>query len=669
MSEPFTTLDELCINTIRTLSVDAIQKANSGHPGLPLGAAPMAYALWARHLRHNPTDPEWPNRDRFVLSPGHGSALIYSLLHLFGYPLTLDDIKDFRQWSSLTPGHPEAHLTKGVEATTGPLGQGAANAVGMAMAERLLAHRFNRPDFEIVDHYTYALISDGDVMEGVASEAASLAGHYRLGKLICLYDANDISLDGPCSLTFTEDVGKRYESYGWQVLHVDDGDRDLQAIDRAIEQARADTERPSLVVVKTTIGFGSPNRSGKSKVHGSPLGPEELALTKKALGWDENQHFHVPADARAHFDLVVSQGIQAQSQWEQQLQAYSTANPELSDQWKASLAGELPYGWADDLPSWDLGVSLATRVASSQTIQAIAQNLPHLVSGSADLSCSCKTNFADDEVFDGQTGKGRNVFWGVREHAMAAAANGMCYHGGVRPIVSTFFCFSDYMRPSIRLAAMNGLPVLYVWTHDSIGVGEDGPTHQPVEQLTALRTIPNMVLLRPGDPNETSAAWKWAVKETERPVGLVLSRQKMPVLEGTKTLAEEGIARGGYVLRNANSDEPRAIIIASGSELSLAAEAAEILENDGIPTRVVSFPSWELFSQQDAAYRQSVLPSNVPARVAVEAGVSLGWERWVGDKGAIIGMEGFGASAPGGTLMEKFGFTVEHVVETVRGLV
>ncbi len=659
-------LDELCINTIRTLAIDAVQKANSGHPGLPLGAAPMAYVLWQRHLRHNPRDPEWPDRDRFILSAGHGCMLVYTLLHLTGYDLSLADLENFRQWGSNTPGHPESFMTPGVEASTGPLGQGTANAVGMALTERALAHQFNRPGQTIVDHHTYALVSDGDLMEGISAEAASLAGHLKLGKVIYLYDSNDVTLDGPASLTFsTEDVGKRYEAYGWQVLHVKDGDRDLDAIDAAISEAKADTGRPSLINVHTTIGFGSPHKAGTSGAHGSPLGDEEVALTKKELGWDAERFFYVPDEAAANFRRTVDRGQKAQDDWNTRLREYSEANPELAKEWERRMAGKLPQGWDQDIPRFEPGNKVATRAAAGKALNAIAPRLPELIGGDADLSGSTKTALDGEDSFDGRTGAGRNIHFGVREHAMGGIANGMAYHGGVRAYTATFFCFSDYMRPSVRLAALSHLPVTFVWTHDSIGLGEDGPTHQAVEHLMSLRAMPNLHVVRPADANEAAEAWRWAIERKEGPVALVLTRQGLPVLNADVS----GLARGAYVLDDPKSGSLQAILLASGSEVSLAMEARKLLDGEGIRCRIVSMPCWELFEEQSEDYRESVLPPSVTARVAVEAGATLGWHRWVGDKGAIVGLDRFGASAPASVNWEKLGFTPERLVEEVKKLV
>ena len=668
MSTVRESIDELCVDTIRTLAIDAVQKANSGHPGLPLGAAPMAYVLWSRHLKHNPRDPAWPDRDRFVLSAGHGCMLWYCLLHLTGYDLTMEDLKSFRQWGSRTPGHPEYRVTPGVEATTGPLGQGTANAVGMAMAERFLAHRFNRPGHEIVDHRTYALVSDGDLMEGISNEASSLAGHLGLGKLTFLYDANLVSLDGPTSMAFTEDVGRRYEAYGWQVLRVDDGNIDLDAIDRALSEADREARRPTLIIIRTTIGYGSPNKAGTSEAHGSPLGPEEVVATKKALGWEHEEPFFVPDDALAHFREAVGRGATAQSEWEGRFDAWAKAFPELAREWRLAAEGKLPDGWDADLPAWKAGEKEATRVAAGKALNAIAAKVPWLIGGDADLSVSTNTKLKGEADFDGRTGAGRNVHFGVRELAMAGIANGIAYHGQARPFVATFFCFSDYMRPSVRLAAVSELPVVFVWTHDSVGLGEDGPTHQPVEHLMSLRAMPGFTIIRPGDPNEASEAWRVAMERREGPVGLVLSRQKLPVIDPEKYAGPSGLARGAYVLAEASSRPPRLLLLATGSEVALALAARQKLEAEGVPTRVVSMPSWELFEEQTPAYRDEVLPPAVPARLSIEAGATLGWKRWVGDRGDTVGLDRFGASAPGEVVLEKLGFNVENVVAKAKAL-
>lgn len=626
----------------------------------------MAYALWQEHLRHDPSDPDWPDRDRFVLSAGHGSMLLYSLLHICGYDLSMDELQRFRQWQSKTPGHPEAFLTAGVEATTGPLGQGAANAVGMAMAERFLAHHFNRPGHEIVDHFTYALVSDGDLMEGVAAEAGSLAGHLGLGKLIYLYDANDITLDGPTSLAFSrEDVCRRYDSYGWHVLRVESGDTDLESISEAIAQSRAETERPSLIFVHTTIGFGSPKKAGTSSAHGSPLGADEVAATKEALGWDSDKHFFVPEDVMAHMARSGARGGQAHAEWHERMAAFAEEHPELHAEWQMCMAGEMPAGWAQELPEFASGTALATRVAAGKTLGALAGKVPWLFGGDADLGCSTKTLIKGGGDFDGQTGAGRNIHFGVREHAMGAICNGMLYHGGVRPYCATFFVFSDYMRPAVRLAAMNHLPLVYVWTHDSVGVGEDGPTHQPVEHLMALRAIPNLHVVRPADANEAVQAWIHALERTTGPTALVLSRQSLPVLARPEGASP---SLGAYVLADAGSGGPQAIIIATGSEVSVALAAHELLKSEGVATRVVSMPCWAAFREQSVEYRESVLPSAVTARVSVEAGVTFGWEAWIGMSGRAVGIDRYGASAPGGEIMQQFGITAENVAKRVRAL-
>ncbi len=658
-------LDTLCINTIRTLAIDVIQKADSGHPGLPLGAAPMAYVLWDKHLKHSPTDPHWADRDRFVLSAGHGSMLLYSLLHLTGYPLSKDELLNFRQWGSKTPGHPESFLTPGVEATTGPLGQGHANAIGMALAERSMAARFNQPGHTVVDHHTYCIVGDGDVMEGVAMESASLAGHLKLGKLICLYDSNDVTLDGPAKLSFTEDVGKRYESWGWQVLHVANGNTDLAALDAAIAAAKAETGKPSLIVVKTTIGYGSPNKSGKSSAHGSPLGNDEIALTKKALGWTHEEKFFIPPQALGHFRLAVVKGDTAKADWRKRFEAYRAAHPALAVEFERVLNRDLPDELAAALPTFPAGTGVETRTASGLALNALAKKVPELIGGDADLSGSTKTTIKDGGDFDGQTGAGRNIHFGVREHAMASIANGMAYHGGVRPFTATFFCFVDYMRPAVRLAAMNHLPVVHVWTHDSIGLGEDGPTHQPVEQLMSVRAIPFMNTMRPADAAESAEAWLFALERKKGPTGLVLSRQKVPTFDRTKFGSAKGLHKGAYVLAE-SSGAPKVILIGTGSEVQLCVAARELLEKDGVPTRVVSMPCMEVFHAQDAAYQESVLPKAVKARVSCEAGVTFGWERFIGDHGVAVGVDTFGASAPDKILFEKFGLTAEHVVAAAK---
>jgi transketolase len=663
-------LDRLAIDTIRTLSIDAVQQANSGHPGAPMGAAPMAYTLWTRFLRHAPTDPDWPDRDRFVLSAGHADMLLYSLLYLTGYDMSLDDLKAFRQWGSKTPGHPEWGLTPGVDATTGPLGQGVANAVGMAIAERRLAAEFNRDGHKVVDHWTYGICSDGDLQEGIASEAASLAGHLRLGKLVFLYDDNHVQLDGPTAMAWSEDVLERFDAYHWHTQRVEDGN-DIEAIAGAIEAARND-ERPSIIAVRTHIGFGSPNRQDSSKAHGQPLGEDEVRLTKEAYGWDPDKKFFVPDEVLKFYRQAVPRGKDLVAEWQSRVDRYAKEHTDLGRELTRRLAGTLPKNWDRELKTYAVGEEFATRQASNAAIQVLAKSLPELFGGSADLSESNLTDVKDGGSF-GPDENGRNLRFGVREHGMGGTANGIAYHGGFMPYCATFLNFSDYMRGAVRLAALAGLHVIYVWTHDSIGLGEDGPTHQPVEHYAALRAMPNLWFIRPGDPNEAAAAWAVAVERhtasPSGPVGLSLTRQKLPTLEGTPEKAREGVRRGGYVLREASGGKPKLILIATGSELQLAAAAAPKLEEGGIPTRVVSLPCWELFEAQDASYRESVLPRAVRKRVSIEVGTSLGWERWVGDEGAIIGLDHFGASAPAGTIFEHFGFTPERVIDVARKVV
>ncbi len=652
-----TDLPTLAINTIRTLAIDAIQRANSGHPGLPMGCAPMAYELWQNHLTHDPRAPGWFNRDRFVLSAGHGSMLLYSLLHLHGYGVSLDDLKAFRQWNSKTPGHPEWHRTPGVEATTGPLGQGAGNSVGMAIAERYLATYFNRPGHTVVDHRTFALVSDGDIMEGVCSEAASLAGHLALGKLTWLYDANEVTLDGPLALAMSEDVGKRFESYGWHVQHVDKGDTDVGALHGALRAARAEAMRPSLIVVRTTIGYGSPKKAGTSAAHGAPLGDAEIAATKQALGWDPDQKFFVPDEVRAHMAQSGKAGAAAHAAWREQLANYKRAFPELGAQLELAMAGALPDGWDRDLPAFSAAIS--TRAACGKVMAAIAEKVPWLFGGDADLGGSTKTIVAGGD-YD-RTGAHRNLRFGIREHAMGAIGNGMLYHGGLRSYVATFFVFSDYMRPSVRLAALNGLPAIYIWSHDSVGVGEDGPTHQPIEHLMSLRTMPNLHTFRPADGNETAVAWRHAMRRTGGPTAIVTSRQDLPVV----TLSgAPGAERGGYVL----ADGTDAIVIATGSEVAVALAARTELATQNVSVRVVSMPCWELFAEQDSDYRESVLPAARWQRISIEAGVTHGWRQHIGDRGIAIGIDRYGMSAPGDIAMEKLGMTAARVVSAAAQL-
>ena len=665
MTERYTDLDQLAINTIRMLAIDGVQAANSGHPGLPLGAAPMAYVLWSRFLRFNPQDPKWPNRDRFVLSAGHGSMLLYSLLYLTGYDLPLDELKRFRQWGSKTPGHPEYGLAPGVEVSTGPLGQGFGNGVGMAIAEAFLAATYNRPDYNLIEHYTYAIVSDGDLMEGVASEAASLAGHLKLGKLIYLYDDNHISLDGPTSLAFTEDVLKRFDAYGWHIVRVADGN-DLTTIEDAIRAAQAETGRPSMIAVRTVIGYGSPQQ-GTSKVHGNPLGEDNLRKTKEFYGWDPDKKFFVPPEALAHMRSFGERGAKLQAVWQSQFDAYSKAFPGEGGQLQQALAGKLPDGWDADLPRFTpADGELATRQASGKAMEAIKAKVPWVIGGSADLASSNEMPTKGEVSFQPGAYQNRNIWFGVREHGMGAALNGMAVHGGLRAYGGTFFTFSDYMRGAIRLAALSEYPVIYVFTHDSIGLGEDGPTHQPIEHLAALRAMPNLVLLRPGDANESVVAWQVAIERAHGPTALVFSRQKLPVFDQAKVSSAQGVRKGAYTLLDAADGSPELIILATGSEVALALEAHDELSKQGVRARVVSFPSWELFEQQPQEYRDSVLPPDVRARLSVEAGVGQGWHRWVGDAGDVISLEHFGASAPYKEIYKHFGLTVSEVVK--RGL-
>jgi transketolase len=661
-------IDKLCVNTIRTLSIDMVEKAKSGHPGLPLGAAPMAYTLWMKHLKFNPEDPSWIDRDRFVLSAGHGSAMLYSLLYLFGFGLTIDDLKNFRQMGSPAAGHPEFMLAPGIEATTGPLGQGASNAVGMAIAERKLANIFNRDGFEIFNHHTYAIVSDGDMMEGISSESASLAGHLKLGKLIMLYDSNDICLDGPTSKCFcTEDVAGRYKSYGWQVLEVKDGNTDLKAIDDSISAAKKETGKPSLIIIKTTIGYGSPNKAGKSKSHGAPLGTEETKLTKEQLGWEYTDDFHVPDKALNHFRTAIDSGSNKQEQWHEMLREYALKHNDLHCELKRVFERKLPDGW-DKIPAFEPGDGMATRNSSSTVMNAIALKFPEMFGGAADLASSTLCYFDGEEDFDGVTGSGKNIRFGVREHAMGGIANGMAYHGGTIPVVSTFFIFTDYMRNPIRLASMMHLPVLYVMSHDSIAVGEDGPTHEPIEQLMSLRLIPHLRVFRPCDANETLEAWRFIMKNPDNPSMLVLTRQKVPTLNRKNYSAASLTHRGAYILSEPDSDPVHVILIATGSEVHIALEAQHELETMNIHARVVSMPCWELFERQTDEYKNSVLPAKIKARISIEAGSTLGWERWIGLDGIAIGIDRFGMSAPGEINMREFGFTAENIVKHTKKL-
>ncbi|CAN5269415.1 transketolase [soil metagenome] len=681
---PTSTLADLCINTIRTLSIDGVQEANSGHPGMPMGAATMAYVLWTRHLRYNPSNPAWPDRDRFVLSAGHASMLLYSMLHLTGYDVTLDDIRQFRRWGSRTPGHPERNHTPGVEVTTGPLGQGFGNGVGLAIAERWLAASFNRPEHTVVDHFTYVMASDGDMMEGISAEAASLAGDLRLARLIVLYDANRVTLSATTDITFREDVGARFAAYGWHVQHVDG--LDVDAVDAALTAARAVDDRPSLIVASTHIGFGSPNKQDTYHAHGEPLGVDEVKLTKQAYGWPQDAAFLIPDEALAEFRKAVANGAALETSWERRMNAFRTAHADTAAAFDRGVAGYLPDGWEKVLPTFTAADgAMATRDAGGKVIAALCEVVPNLVGGSADLDPSTKTAMKEKGDFEsplaeqvaatpptqGQAGgvwgyAGRNIHFGIREHAMTAALTGMALHGGVVPYGATFLTFSDYMRPGIRLAALSGAHVIYVWTHDSIALGEDGPTHQPVEQLASLRAMPNMLVLRPADATETVEAWRIALSHTSGPVGLVLTRQGLPVLDRTALASASGVAQGAYVLSDAAAESPNVILIATGSEVSLALKAHQQLTAEGVHSRLVSMPSWELFEAQPQDYRESVLPPRVRARVSVEAASPLGWDRYTGPEGEIIAVRSFGASAPGAVVMEKFGFTTEHVVAAAR---
>ena len=661
-------IDQLCINTLRFLAVDAVQKANSGHPGTPMGAAPLAYVLWDRHLKHHPADPAWPDRDRFILSPGHASAMLYSLLHLAGYDLPLDELKRFRQWGSKTPGHPEYGVTPGVEMTTGPLGQGFAHGVGMALAERWLAEHFNRPGHNIIDHYTYAVVSDGDLQEGVASEAASLAGTLRLGKLIYLYDDNDISIEGNTDIAFAENVAQRFQAYGWHVIGPIDG-MNTQQVDSAIRMARAEPSRPSLIICRTIIGYGSPNKAGTASAHGEPLGEEEVGLTKEGLGWHYREPFYVPPEVLEHFREGLGRGKAKQQEWLEALEAYRQAYPGEAAQLDEALSGNLPEGWDRDLDGlFSAGdVPIATREASGRVMNVLVDRVHTFTGGSADLAPSTKTLLKDHGHYGFEDYCGHNLHFGVREHAMGAIANGMALHGGAIPYTATFLIFSDYMRPPIRLAALMEQQVVYVFTHDSIGLGEDGPTHQPIEQLLALRAVPNLVVLRPADATETVEAWKVAMARRTGPTALVLSRQNLPVLERNYDAGAARLGRGGYVLWGATG-RPDVILIGTGSEVHIALEAGKILEASGVAARVISLPSWELYDAQPAQYRESVLPPGIRARVSIEAATTLGWERYVGLDGVAIGLSHFGASAPAEVLYQQFGLTAQRMAEEAERL-
>jgi transketolase len=657
-------IETLAVNTIRTLSIDAINRANSGHPGLPMGAAPMAYALWAHHLSHNPNHSKWFNRDRFVLSAGHGSSMLYSLLHLSGYDVSIEDLKSFRKLNSRTPGHPEFGHTDGVDVTTGPLGQGIANAVGMAMAEAHLAAKFNKDAYPVVDHYTYTLVGDGDLSEGISYEAMSMAGHMKLGKLIALYDSNDISLDGELNLSFSEDIKKRAESVYWQYLRVEDGNN-LEEITNAISEAKLNTEQPTLIEVRTTIGYGSPKVAGTNKAHGNPLGAEEAKETKKVYGWEYEEDFYVPKEVKAHFETLKENGIQAENKWDELFKAYKAAYPQLGSELEDAIEGKVLLD-VKDILTFPTEKAVSTRVASGMAINHFVKKIPSIFGGSADLSGSTMTDMKGEAPFAVESYAGRNVYFGVREHAMGAAGNGMALHGGVKPFVSTFFVFNDYLRPSIRLAALQKLPITYVFTHDSIAVGEDGPTHEPVEHLAALRAIPGLTVIRPTDANETASAWGYALNQTEGPVALVLSRQNLPVFDETKANIDN-LSKGAYVLTQTN-ENPNVILLATGSEVSLAVDAKTELEKENISVRVVAMPSWELFNRQSEEYKEFILPSSITKRVAIEMGISLGWDRYVGHEGKIVSIETYGASGTGAAVMELFGFTTANIVQTTKSL-
>ena len=662
-------LEQTSINTIRTLTIDAVEKANSGHPGMPMGAAPMAYTLWTKFMDHNPKNSDWFNRDRFVLSAGHGSMLLYSLLHLSGYNVTIDDLKSFRQWDSKTPGHPEYGHTDGVEATTGPLGQGLSMATGMAMAEAHLGAKYNRDNYNVVDHYTFAICGDGDLMEGVSQETASLAGHLGLGKLVVLYDSNDISLDGDLDRSFSESVEKRYEAYGWQVIRVEDG-TDTEEIAKAIKEAKQNTDQPTMIEVKTVIGYGSPNKSGKSASHGAPLGEEEVTAAKAHYEWEHEELFHVPEEVYQDFNEKVQQnGEEKEQSWNELMKQYKESYPELAAELEAAIKGELPEGWKHELPTYQVGEdSPATRAASGDVINALSAKVPYFFGGSSDLAGSNKTSVKEEEDFSRNNYAGRNIWFGVREFAMAAALNGMALHGGLKVYGGTFFVFSDYLRPALRLSALMNLPVNYVFTHDSVAVGEDGPTHEPIEQLPSLRAMPNLSVIRPADGNETSAAWQLALESNTTPNALVLTRQGLPTLKGTAENAYEGVKHGAYILSDSDKEEPDAILLASGSEVQLIVNAQDELKKKGYDVRVVSIPSFDRFNAQSREYQESILPSSVRKRLAVEMAASFGWERYVGLDGTVLGIDRFGASAPGDTIIENFGFTVDNVVKHAENL-
>ena len=655
-------IDTLSINTIRCLSIDAIQKANSGHPGAPMGLAPAAYVLWTKILKHNPSNPKWFDRDRFVLSGGHASALLYSLLFLTGYDITIEDIKRFRQWGSKTPGHPEYGDTPGVETTTGPLGQGFTNAIGMAIAEKHLAANFNKKDMEIINHYTYSIVGDGDMMEGIASEAASLAGHLGLGKLITIYDSNNISIEGNTNITFTEDVGKRFEAYGWQVLKIEDGNNDINSIEETLKQAKKEKNKPTLIILKTNIAYGSPNKQNTADSHGAPLGEEEITLTKKNLGYPNTEPFYVPEEAFKNCRKTIAKGEKVQANWLKQYDLYCQKYPNEAEQLNKAMNLNLPKNFDNKLPQFlPSDAPIATRAASGKILNAIAKQIPYLMGGSADLAPSNKTFIEGEQEFQKESYNGKNIRFGVREHAMGAIINGISLHGGIRPYAGTFLVFADYMRPSIRLAALMKQPAIYIFTHDSVAVGEDGPTHQPVEQIASLRIIPNLTVIRPADATETKQAWSYIMKNKNTPTALILSRQKLPIIDRNKYTSEKELEKGAYII--ADSDKaPDIILMASGSEIHLAMEAKKQLEEKNIAARVVSFPSFEIFEKQDNKYKEKILPANIKIRLSIETGINTGWDKYITDKGDSLSIETFGASAPGATVLKQFGFTVENVV-------
>lgn len=652
-------IDQLSVNTLRFLSVEAIQKAKSGHPGLPMGAAPAAYALWAKNMRMNPADPKWDDRDRFVLSAGHGSALLYSLLHLFGYNITIDDLKNFRQLDSNTPGHPEYDIERGIETASGPLGQGIAGAVGMAIAETYLAAQFNRPGYDVVNHYTYALCGDGCLMEGVSAEAASLAGTLKLGKLVVLYDCNNITIEGDTCTSFTEDVLKRFEAYGWQTITVEDGN-DVDAIDKAIKEAKAEADKPSIIKIMTKIGYGAPNKQGKASAHGEPLGEEEIVLAKENLGWEYKEDFYVPEQVKENISDITKAGAETEKEWKAVFEAYAKEYPELAEQWNNWHNGELP-DLLNNEDYWTYEGDIATRASSEKVLNKLSKLVPNLIGGSADLAPSNKSVMKDREYYSPENRTGSNMHFGIREFAMTVIANGMYLHGGLRPYIAGFFVFSDYMKAGLRMSALMGLPVISIFTHDSIGVGEDGPTHQPIEHLAALRSMPNYTVIRPCDSRETAAAWYAALSRKTSPTGIILSRQNLPLLDGT---GKEAL-KGAYILKNSKKETPDVILMATGSEVELIYKAWDILQEKGIDARVISMPSWEIFEEQSDEYKESVIPMSVRKRVAVEAAGDFGWHKYVGLDGEVISMNGYGASAPAGKLFEKYGFTVDNVVDTV----